>query len=76
MTDARKPTVIKDFPGRAVEEHLRRTGALPSAVQYTSMDGNTLLEALGDDAAKWAAAFNQHASGFRVPFDQLAQFEL
>ena len=25
----KKPTEIKDFPGRAVEEHLRRTGKLP-----------------------------------------------
>ena len=28
---------------------------------YTEMDGPALLNALGDDAAKWAAAFRQKA---------------
>lgn len=28
---------------------------------YTKMDGPSLLAALGDDAAKWAAAFRQTA---------------
>ena len=31
------------------------------APNYTAMNGPTLLEACGDDAAKWAAAFKQHA---------------
>lgn len=28
---------------------------------YTTLDGPKLLEALADDASKWAAAFNQTA---------------
>jgi hypothetical protein len=28
---------------------------------YTAMDGPQLLSAMGDDAAKWADAFCQHA---------------
>lgn len=31
-------------------------------VDYTAMTGPQLLEALGDDASKWAAAFNQTAT--------------
>lgn len=61
MTDEKKPTIIRDFPGKAVERHLRETGALPNEVQYTAMDGGTLLQALADDGSKWATAFNQHA---------------
>lgn len=55
------PTVIKDFPGQKVEQQLRQTGALPGEICYTAMDSNILLEALADDASKWAAAFVQHA---------------
>lgn len=30
-------------------------------IDYTAMDGPTLLAACGDSGAKWAAAFCQHA---------------
>jgi len=30
-------------------------------VDYTAMNGSDLLQALGDDASKWAEAFVQHA---------------
>lgn len=33
-----------------------------SAPDYTTMEGPDLLEALGNDASKWAAAFNQTAA--------------
>lgn len=33
---------------------------------YTGMTGPQLLEALGDDASKWAAAFCQHAKTFNL----------
>lgn len=61
MTKDSKPTIITDPPGRAVEKHLREHGCLPSEVCYTTMESNILLEALGDDATKWATAFAQHA---------------
>ena len=61
MAEDHKPTIITDFPGQAVEKQLRETGALPNEVCYADMDSSTLLEALADDAAKWASAFNQHA---------------
>jgi hypothetical protein len=28
---------------------------------YTKLESHKMVEALGDDAAKWAAAFKQHA---------------
>ena len=31
-------------------------------INYTLLDGPKLLEALGDDAMKWAIAFKQHAN--------------
>jgi hypothetical protein len=37
------------------------SGSEPEAPDYTTMDGATLLKELGDDAAKWAAAFRQSA---------------
>ena len=61
MTDEKKPTIIKRFPGQAVDAHLKEKGCLPGEICYTDMESNILLEALADDAAKWAAAFNQHA---------------
>lgn len=36
----------------------------PPAPDYVGMTGPQLLEALGDDASKWAAAFCQHAKTF------------
>ena len=57
----RKPTEIKTFPGQAVDAHLKVTGALPSEVQYTDMDGHALIGACADDGLKWATAFCQHA---------------
>ena len=37
--------------------------AEPNTPDYTAMDGPALLAALGDDAALWAVAFDQHAKG-------------
>lgn len=31
-------------------------------IDYTAMDAGKLLEALGDDASKWGAAFMQHVA--------------
>jgi hypothetical protein len=36
----------------------------PPAPDYTALTGPQLLEALGDDASKWAAAFCQYAKTF------------
>lgn len=36
-------------------------GTKPIPLDYTALDSHRLLSALGDDAAKWAAAFNQTA---------------
>jgi hypothetical protein len=36
-------------------------GSSPVVPDFTAMDGPALLEACGADAAKWAAAFCQHA---------------
>lgn len=57
----KKPTEIKDFPGRAVSKHLAATGALPSETQYTEMNSHVLVSACGNDTSKWADAFCQHA---------------
>ncbi len=56
-----EPTKIKDFPGQAVEAHLKETGALPNELQYTAMASHQILETCGTDAARWATAFCQHA---------------
>lgn len=61
MSDENKPTIIKGFPGQKVEQHLREHGCLPGEVCYTAMRDGDLLDALGVDAQKWAAAFCQHA---------------
>lgn len=37
------------------------------AMDYTKLDGPKLLFALSDDAALWAAAFNQHAVRLGYP---------
>jgi hypothetical protein len=37
------------------------TDSKPADTDYASMDGPALHEACGDNAANWAAAFNQHA---------------
>jgi hypothetical protein len=34
----------------------------PENIDYTAMTSSDLLQALGDDAGKWAAAFVQHAA--------------
>lgn len=39
----------------------------PPSPDYVGMTGPQLLEALGDDAAKWAAAFCQHAKTSNLP---------
>lgn len=67
MTDERKPTIIKSFPGQAVERQLRATGALPGEICYTEMQPSHVLIALGDDAEKWATAFCQHARQLGIP---------
>jgi len=41
--------------------------AQPHTPDYTLLAGPTLLFALGDDATKWAAAFNQHAAKLGYP---------
>lgn len=46
-----EPTKIKDFPGQAVEAHLRETGALPNELQYTAMTPNQMIETCGDNPA-------------------------
>lgn len=56
-----EPTIIKSFPGQQVEQELRETGALPNEICYTAMSAGNLLEALADDASRWATAFVQHA---------------
>jgi hypothetical protein len=58
---SKKPTEIKDFPGRAVSDHLTATGSLPSELQYTAMPERLIIETCGKDASKWADAFCQHA---------------
>lgn len=58
---SKKPTEIKDFPGRAVGAHLTATGALPSETQYNDMTERQVIETCGKDASKWADAFCQRA---------------
>lgn len=67
----KKPTEIKEFPGRGVSAHLGATGALPSEVQYTEMSSGQIIDACTDKGDKWAAAFCQHARklGY-APIDQ------
>lgn len=38
-----------------------RTGELDTSIDYAAMSEPALLNALGDDAQKWALAFNQIA---------------
>jgi hypothetical protein len=46
--DESKPTIIKDFPGQAVDAYLQAKGCLPGEVCYTDMDSNILLAAAAD----------------------------
>lgn len=67
----KKPTEIKSFPGRAVDDHLAATGALPSETQFNDMTEAQLIDTCGKDASKWAAAFCQRARKIGYsPMDQ------
>lgn len=44
------------------ERHDGMTAGQPPSIDYTAMDSATLLDVLGDDASKWAAAFRQYAA--------------
>ena len=65
-----EPTIIKGFPGQAVEAHLREHGCLPGEVCYTAMQDGDLTIALGVDGQKWATAFCQHARKQGITLDR------
>lgn len=80
----KKPTVITNPAGAAVERFVRRHGRLPTQAgdrdpaketvpvnfDYTRLDGPMLMFACGDDGAKWGVAFCQHAKKIGLDIEE------